>query len=246
MLAACFQVLDWAAQAEGRAHQAAWREWAGAPASTATPPLERPGLPMLLRRRLTPLGQSAIAAAYQAGAAAGLHYIFASRHGEFRRSLRLLQSLAQGEALSPADFSLSVHNALAGLLSIATGARAGHTALAAGADSFAAGLVEAAALLAAQPAARVLLVYFDDDLPPPFDSLAPGPPAGPLALALLLAAPQPQGGGEAVAFSAQAEPGAPALPTTAQAEAFLRFLASGQAAAVAPGGRLRLEWRRAA
>ena len=242
MLAGRFHVLDWAAQAEGRVQRAEWQAWAGAAVPDSAPPPARPGLPMMLRRRLTPLGQAAIASAYQAGADAGMHYVFASRHGEFRRSLRLLETLAQGEGLSPADFSLSVHNALAGLLSIATGARAGHTAIAAGADSFAAGLLEATALLAAQPAARVLLVYFDEDLPPPFAGLVPEPPAGALALAVLLGT----AGGEPVAFSTAAEPAATARPTTAQAEDFLHFLASGQQAGSAAGGRMRLEWRRAA
>ena len=204
---------------------------------------------MLLRRRLTPLGQAAIGAAHAVGADASMLYVFASRHGEFQRSLRLMVALARGEGLSPADFSLSVHNALAGLLSIAEGAHAGHTAIAAGPDSFAAGLLEAVALLAAQPTARVLLVYYDDDLPAPFASLQNEAPVGALALAVLLvsplANPDDQAGGETLAFSAIAQPAGPSRPTISQAEDFLRFLAGTEAQGTAAGGRMALEWRRA-
>ncbi len=234
MLAASFRVLDWAAHAAGRAERA--------PRDTAVP--ERPGMPMMLRRRLTPLGQAAIATAYQAGAEAGLHYVFTSRHGEFARSLRLLETLAAEQPLSPADFSLCVHNALAGLLSIATQAQAGHTAIAAGPDSLAAGLLEAAALLADNPSRPVLLVYFDDDLPPPYATLQPEPAAGALALAVLLG-PGEAGEG-AIRFLASPQPSAPQAATAAPANAFLAFLAEGLPHAEASGARMRVEWRRAA
>ena len=234
MLAVGFQVLDWAAQAGGRMLRADAIELA----------VPRPVMPMMLRRRLTGLGQAAIAATYGAGAKAGVHYVFTSRHGEFQRSLRLLETLAAAEPLSPADFSLCVHNALAGLLSIATGARAGHTAIAAGPDSLAAGLMEAAGLLADNPATPVLLAYFDDDLPSPYDTLQAEPTEGPLALAVLL--------GPAVAeaacmrFVATSKPTSAACVTAAPARAFLRFLAEGLPSAEASGARLNMAWHRAA
>src|SRR6516164_4833273 len=142
-------------------------------------------MPMMLRRRLGPLGQRAIAAAYETGADAGARYIFASRHGDLRRTATLLASLAARETLSPAEFSVSVHNAFAGLLSIATQATAGHTAIAAGPDSFAFGIVEAVGCLMAAPAERVLLVYCDEAPPVPYGELSIATGEG-LALALLL------------------------------------------------------------
>jgi len=114
------QVLDWAARARGREHKAQWYEWAGAAMAcedAAPCPLD---MPMLLRRRAGRIGQRAIAAAYEVGAPSQARYIFCSRHGDFRRTAGLLHAVAAGEPLSPAEFSVSVHNALAGLLSIAT------------------------------------------------------------------------------------------------------------------------------
>jgi len=43
-----------------------------------------------------------------------------------------MEGLVAGEGVSPAEFTLSVHHALVGLLSIAQSNRRGHTALAAG------------------------------------------------------------------------------------------------------------------
>jgi hypothetical protein len=199
---------------------------------------------MMLRRRLTRTGQAAIGAAYGAGATAGMHYVFTSRHGEFQRSLRLLEALAAEQPLSPADFSLCVHNALAGLLSIATGAPAGHTAIAAGPDSLAAGLLEAAGLLACDPATPVLLVYFDDDLPAPFDALLAEPAAGPLALAVLLGPAEAAAGTIGCLATPQAV--ASGAATTAPARALLRFLAEDLPGIKVGGARLQLEFWRAA
>ncbi len=201
-------------------------------------------MPMMLRRRLTPIGQASISAAYQAGADAAVHCVFTSRHGEFARSLRLLETLAAHQPLSPADFSLCVHNALVGLLSIATRAHAGHTAIAAGPDSLAAGLLEAAALLTRQPSTSVLLVYFDDDLPVPFDALQPEPRVGPVALALLLGAPRPDAAN--IRFAATPQPPNPSAGTAAPALALLRFLAEDLAVVSASGSRLMLEFGRGA
>ena len=234
MLLVSFQVLDWAAHADGRLRQ--FTE-AGAKAM-------QPAMPMMLRRRLTPLGQAAIAAAYGAGAKAGVHYVFASRHGEFQRSLRVLEALAAEQPLSPADFSLCVHNALAGLLSIATSALAGHTAIAAGPDSLAAGLLEAAGLLAADPMTPVLLAYFDDDLPAPYDIFQPEPATGPLALAVLLGSPSAEAA--AIRFVATPCLSASSSATALPARVFLRFLAENLPTAEAIGGRLQVAWCRAA
>lgn len=233
-VAASFRVLGWSARLAP--HGAA--DWArvagGAPAA--------PGLPPMLRRRLTPVGAAILGAAGDAGADGATRYVFCSRHGEITRTLRLLRALATEADISPADFSLSVHNALAGLLSIAHAAHAGHTAIAAGTDSFAAGLIEAVALLRAEPARPVLLVYGDEALPPPLHEVDGGDSDG-LALAVRLAAAA--GEGDAIRFTAGPEPGVLPQPTVAQAAAFMRFLADGAPRADAPGGRMRLEWCRA-
>src|SRR5262249_34348958 len=134
-----FLLRDWAAIGLGLETKDQWRAWAsGAAPSPATDSSEP--VPSLLRRRVTPIAQRALRAAFSL-AHGETRYVFCSRHGEFRRTLGLLQSIARREESSPAEFSLSVHNALVGLLSIATGNHAGHTAIAAGPDSFGFGLV---------------------------------------------------------------------------------------------------------
>jgi hypothetical protein len=206
-------------------------------------------MPMMLRRRAGKIGQQAIAAAYEVGASPSARYIFCSRHGDFRRTAGLLQAVSSGEDLSPAEFSVSVHNSLAGLLSIATGSTAGHTAIAAGPDSFACGLIEAAATLADDPGQPVLLVYYDEAPPTPYDELEIEG-GEQLAVALMLgAAPREADsphGGHSVIIEIIAERGqGPATSTTGVAFDFLRFLAGGAASARSQGERIDLEWRRA-
>src|SRR5580658_10067559 len=80
----------------------------------------RPAVPVLLRRRITPIGQAVLRAAWSLPGLERARFVFASRHGEFNRTLTMLEAMADDEGPSPADFSLSVHNALPGLLSIST------------------------------------------------------------------------------------------------------------------------------
>ena len=87
--------------------------------------------------------------------------VFTSAHGDLAIVDYLCSTLAgDPTALSPTRFHLSVHNAAAGHWSIAAGDRAPSTALAADADSFALGLLEAATMAIAERRA-VLLVAFD-------------------------------------------------------------------------------------
>jgi hypothetical protein len=233
-----FRLRDWAAIGLGLETKEQWRAWARGAAPGAAAESAKP-VPSLLRRRVTPVGQMALRAAFPL-ADARTRYVFCSRHGEFQRTLGLLQSIARREESSPAEFSLSVHNALAGLLSIATGNRAGHTAIAAGPDSFGFGLVEALGCLAERPEDPVLLVYFDEPLPAPLSEL-PDASDGPgiaLALSLAAAAFTP----DDLIFSA--EPCADAGPqagASSQALDFLAFILSDRSALQKRGGRM--VWR---
>jgi hypothetical protein len=93
--------------------------------------------------------------------------VFCSRHGEVARAAELLTDLARGEALSPTGFGMAVHNATAGLLTIARADRANHIAVAAGDASVEHAVIEACALLA-DGAPMVLLVACDFPLPEMF------------------------------------------------------------------------------
>ena len=74
--------------------------------------------------------------------------VFCSRHGEVSRSVDLLMDLAKAEPLSPTSFGLSVHNATAGLFSIARSDHTNSIALAAGQSSVEHAVIEACGLLA--------------------------------------------------------------------------------------------------
>lgn len=161
-----FSVASHTAWAPGLDTAAAWLEWAherknampaGDPKVSA--------MPAMLRRRASASGKMALEVAYQClPAQAEMPVVFASRHGECARSVELLLELANNAPLSPASFSLSVHNANAGLLSIARGDRGNSIAIAAGASTVEHALIEACGLLA-DGAQQVLLVMSDS--PPP-------------------------------------------------------------------------------
>ena len=239
-----FSVPGWAAIDEFRRHPAAWRAWARGEPEPPAPNEPEPPLPQILRRRVTPLGQLALRAAASLSPTAETRFVFCSRHGEFERTLGLLTGLSGSDPVSPAEFSLSVHHALAALLSIASCNREGHVAIAAGRDSFAYGMVEAIATLAARPGHPVLVVYYDAPLP---ERYAPfrEPDDAPFAVALSLAAATP--GAPAYEMSVTAGPPAPrSRPAGRQARDFLRFLLGDANDAEASGDRHIWCWRRVA
>lgn len=216
-----FIVDEWAAVTPTRRSRAAWVAWARgvAPDPDASSPA---ALRPLLRRRITQIGQMAFEAALTAQDVAKFRFVFASRHGEFRRTLSLLEALTGDDGVSPADFSLSVHNALMGLLSISSSNPRGHTTIASGEDTFLSALIESASTLAAEPDVPVLLVYYDEPLPAPYDAFN-APDETTLALAVLL---KPVGDGIAVNVEVD-QSGVPGkAAATSQALDFIRFLLS--------------------
>lgn len=141
------------------AQQALWHAEAQNPAATLSE------LPVLLRRRLSPLGKMLAQVLHQVlPANSDIPWILASRHGEVKRSTLLLQQLLAGESPSPTEFALSVHNAACGILSIGRQATVPITAIAAGVQTQAAGFIEACGWLS-QGYPQVLLLIADDELP---------------------------------------------------------------------------------
>lgn len=172
-----FTVADWAAWAPGLTGAEDWRAWARQPyppRGEDTPPLTE--VPAMQRRRIERLGRMAMQAAYwcQPAQAEAMPLVFASRHGDPARSLELLDAMTRGEAMSPAGFSLSVHNAIAAMYSIVRGECGNYVALAAGAATAEAALVEAAGLLA-DGAPEALVVLYDSPLPEVYQSYADEP-----------------------------------------------------------------------
>lgn len=183
-----FSLLDSQALSPGLADEAAWLVWAQQGLWPVDPPFPAtPLLPMMMARRLSQGSRLAVQvglsllARHQVDSA-----IFVSRHGELARSMTLLQALADGQALSPTDFSMSVHNTAAGLCSIQGKAAIPMSSLAAGENSLMAGLIEAVGALQAG-ARRVLLVAFEGPVPE-FHHPWLGEEAPPHALGLVLEA----------------------------------------------------------
>ena len=120
----------------------------------------------MARRRLSRIARAVLDCAGRCDSRSGdLKLVVASRHGEVARTLSLLDDLAAGAELSPTAFSLSVHNATAGLLSIIRRNRAAISAVAAGEETFGWGLLDAYAAHKASPDEPVLYLYGDDALP---------------------------------------------------------------------------------
>jgi hypothetical protein len=200
-------------------------------------------LPLILRRRISTIGQRAFRASCTLSQQRTARFVFCSRYGESDRTLRILHSLAVKELISPADFSLSVHNALAGLLSIAWGNIAGHTAISAGADSFGYGLLEAIACLKEESGDPVMLVYFDDLLPHPYDEVSDAESC--VALAMLLRPPRH----DSHEFALSIEPrnrATKAQSASAQSLDFIRFMLSNERQGRSIGERTQWLWQRCA
>jgi len=126
----------------------------------------------MLRRRLTRLGRMAVQVSWDCqGDDLGMPVVFASRYGDVVRSLELLRDLEREGDLSPAGFSMSVHNAISGMYSIARSDSAAAVCVAAGQASAVAGLVEAVGLLT-DGAPEVMLVAYDEPLPAPYEGFA--------------------------------------------------------------------------
>ena len=189
------------------------------------PPARRPApelLPPAERRRAPDTVAIACEVAARAVAAAGraprdLPSVFTSAHGDLAVTDALCATLASAPtAVSPTRFHNSVHNAASGYWGIATGCQRASTAMSAGDESFAAGLLEALVQCAAEDQ-PVLLVGYDIGAVGPLRSTNAS--RGVLGVALVLA-PAPRAPAlAALDWSLTSEPAAPSALRTAAARA---------------------------
>ncbi len=237
-------VRQWAAWSPGLEDSASWRAWARAPQ-----PLGRDGcpevqfLPAMLRRRCSPLARIMLNAAYAAcpeQERTRVRTVFASRHGNINESIPMLDRLADEQPISPTKFSHTVHNAQAGLFSIAADNRQASSSVAAQQDTFACGYLEALSHLQRDPGASVLLVMADIPLAPTFAKLVEEPVAT-YGLALLLAA---DGEGTALRFGADASQAASRACAWPDALEFLRWLLGEDPQLSLGSGNRRWRWER--
>ncbi len=166
-------VRRWSAWAPGLADASSWREWAAGERQIggSEPPDVRFIEPML-RRRLSFFSRMAfrVAADCLDGDDPPPLCVFCSRYGDMVRSTEILKTLAADEPPAPAAFSLSVHNTSASLLSIARHDTAPWSALAGGEATLETAFLEAWSLLRDGATVTVLLIYHDEQSPPPFDT----------------------------------------------------------------------------
>jgi hypothetical protein len=180
----------------GHPSVAAWR--AGGAEAGAGPPEGR-GLGRMNRRRASLLGRALADVGFEAMADAvvdpfGVRSVIGSSIAEVSTMLGLLEQIWRTrEPVSPAAFTVSVHNAASGLLSIATGNRGFTTSLAADEDTPAVALLEALALVlcTGQP----VLVACGDEASP--EDLVPRASSWGMAAAAVVLAPIGDGDGGA-------------------------------------------------
>lgn len=167
---------------ESCADPALWSAWAQSEASEP-PAGEAPSysvIPAGVRRRLSPLGRCALAAYAALDPSESEPTVWASSWGDISRTFRLTTSLAETCEVSPADFALSVHNAVGAQAAIWRKNHACATAMAAGPVTASCALVQAR--LALLHADSVVLVRYEEALPELWRGKG-APDAAPLACA---------------------------------------------------------------
>ncbi len=223
-----------------------WSAWAKAPA-----PLGHEGKPPVaflaaaVRRRSSRLTRLMLESAFactEEGERGSVRTVFSSRHGAIHVAIKILASLARQESVSPLQFSHSVHNAQAGLFSIAAGNREASSSIAAGTDTFAHGFLEAVLHLERRPEQMVLLVTGDEPIPDNLSHLIEEPAAA-YATGLLLSR---SGRGTALRFSREAGRAPRKQREWPDAIEFIRFLHSDDAELSLESGRGCWRWERSA
>jgi hypothetical protein len=122
-------------------------------------------LPLMQRRRLTPLARAAVAVAWDCWQPGNqIPTIFCSTHGETTSCFNILSVLADNQDVSPTQFTLSVHSGVAAVFSILTKNQAAYIAMAPGEDNHTNALLEAYGLICEQNS-EVLVVFYDQPIP---------------------------------------------------------------------------------
>jgi hypothetical protein len=229
----------WAPGVREESDWAAWRA-GGLPFDAEGEP-DLLQMPPLLRRRAGRLLRMACDVAYRAlGDAKDVPTIFGSRYGDSERAFAILSDLAEGRTLSPASFSLSVHNATGGLFSMARRDTASSIAVAAGEATAESAMIEACGVLA-EGAPRALVVCTDCALTDVYARYADVAPATYAWAALI--EPAASDAGMCIAWEWTPEADAVEQPLPAGLKA-MRFLQSEAPEFAHVAGGLRWRWSR--
>lgn len=240
-----FSIVNWCAWAPGRPTRAAWCAWAGVGHDDGDAASAQV-LPPMIRRRLSPFGQHLLSAILTC--AEGLpaaRYVLSTRHGELSRAVKILRDIETENLPSPTDFSMAIHHALLGMLSIHADNRLGHTALSSGWESFAAGMLEAALCIHENPSQPVILIHADEPLPAEYEAFREHDDVGlPVIVALTMGPPIGKLDDD---ISLQLAPHSTTeAPSPSMVTDFLQFFLSKEASARAIGRRSDWVWHRGA
>jgi hypothetical protein len=198
-------------------------------------------LPMMQRRRLSPLAKAAMAVAWHCREEfTDLPAVFCSTHGESQNYFELLTDLAATQEISPTRFSLSVHNAIAGLYSQFSGEHSPYVALAGGTEGLFAAFLEAAGLLLEGPHQRILVVWYEQALPEVYRSYARGPDST-LALAMRLSVGSRNG--PRLRLRRTPARAATATPPADQLHEFRQAILGGERCSATSEGQSLWHWR---
>lgn len=191
-----------------------WKAWV--PLQDNTQP-DVSVIPAMLRRRLSPLARMAMSVIIPLAEKHGaMPLVYVSRHGDLHRTLELLKDITKGELLSPTAFSLSVHNATAGLFSIHSGTTKNITAISCGTEELVPALLEAVGQCTAEDP-KVLCVFCDEPPPTIYQEQAAHPDS-PYAVAMIV------GQGEDWQALSSPSENAAKPPFTSQSLAFVSLL----------------------
>lgn len=141
-----------------------WSVWPPLETSDITQDQLLASIPKMLKRRLSPLAKTVFSAAIPCITENHrIPTVFSSTHGELAKSFNMMEMIEAGEEISPTAFSLSVHNAIAGLFSMAFKNNMQSTVVAPGEEGIAAAFIEAMGLLD-EGEKEVLIVLYDEPL----------------------------------------------------------------------------------
>ena len=116
-------------------------------------------MPPMARRKLSLVDKAALSVMHKAYNGNEAEIVFASQYGELDRLDKIISQYQEDNEVSPFTFSTSVHNCVAGQFSLLNKIKKSYNALAAGENTFSAGLLES--LMCAQKGCEVLYCFAD-------------------------------------------------------------------------------------
>lgn len=168
-------IKDWAVWIPADIDLAEWAENNPALADDGSTP-KVAAVPPAMRRRLDRLGKISLSVASDLVERNGyMPSVFCSRHGEIQTTIQMLKDLIWNNDISPTRFSLSVHNAISGIFTIANKSELPVTSITAGRQDLTSCFYEAYGQLKEAKSDNVLCVIYDEPIPDEYQKYCPVP-----------------------------------------------------------------------